>query len=97
MGESEVVDRARATQLLSSRVANDPVVHTRLRSSGVDPIVVGVAVKSSEQARGQNSRVVCSVLTSLEDRNRDGRDLREACRECESSSATAADDLRSQS
>ena len=83
--------------MLSARVANDPVVHARLGSSGVDPIVVRVSVEGSEQARGQNGRVVCSVFTSLEDRNRDGRDFREACREGETSCATAADDLRSQS
>ena len=97
MSEGKVVDRTRASQLLSARVANDPVVHARLGSSGVDPIVVRVSVEGSEQARGQNGRVVGSVFTSLEDRDRDGRDFCQACREREACCAAAADDLRSQS
>jgi hypothetical protein len=93
MSEGEVVDRTRASKLLSTWMANDPVVHASLRGSGIDPVVIRVSVKRGEQARRENSDIVRPVYTSLNDRNRDRWDFRQARRKGKTCSAAAADDL----
>jgi hypothetical protein len=93
VGEGKVIDRARASQLLSTWMRDDPVVHVGLRSSGVDPVVVWVSVQCCEQAWSQDRFIVRAVDASLDNCNRDLWDFRQARRKGETCGSSAADDL----